>query len=103
VGKLIYRILGISFTLPLTLLARKVLDKAWRTAQGNEPPRNPRAPDARLSDVLAWAGLSGLTLAIGQFAASRAAAAAYHGLTGRYAPGFAPATTEAAGDQPAGD
>jgi hypothetical protein len=94
VGKLIYRVLGISFTVPLTLLTRKVLDKAWRTTQGHEPPRNPRAPDARLSDVLAWAGLSGLTLAIGQFTAARAAAAAYRALTGRHAPGWAPPAVE---------
>jgi heme A synthase len=90
VGKLIYRLLGIAFAIPTTLVFRKVLNAAWRNAQGDDPPRDPKAPDARLADVLAWAGLSALSVAVGQFVASRAAAAAYRGLTGRHAPGWDP-------------
>ena len=94
-GKLIYRVLGIVFAIPISRVLKKALDTAWRTTQGDEPPRDPKAPDARLADVLAWAGLSALALAIGQFVASRGAAAAYRGLTGRYAPGWGPAAPEA--------
>jgi hypothetical protein len=94
VGKLIYRVLGIAFAIPISMVLKKALDTAWRNTQGDEPPRNPKAPDARLTDVLAWAGLSALALAVGQFAASRVAAAAYRGLTGRHAPGWGPAVAE---------
>jgi len=87
---LFYRVLGIAFAIPISMVLRKALDAAWRNTQGDEPPRDPRAPNARLTDVLAWAGLSGLSLAVGQFVASRGAAAAYRGLTGRHAPGWDP-------------
>ena len=87
-GKLFYRVLGIVFAIPISIVMRKALDAAWRSTQGDEPPRDPKAPNARLADVLAWAGLSALSLAVGQFIASRGAAAAYRGLTGRHAPGW---------------
>ena len=87
-GKLFYRVLGIVFAIPISIVMRKALDAAWRSTQGDEPPRDPKAPNARLADVLAWAGLSALSLAVGQFIASRGAAAAYRSLTGRHAPGW---------------
>ena len=87
-GKLFYRVLGIVFAIPISIVMRKALDAAWRSTQGDEPPRDPKAPNARLADVLAWAGLSALSLAVGQFIASRGAAAAYRGLTGHHAPGW---------------
>jgi hypothetical protein len=87
-GKLIYRLLGIAFAIPTSMLMKKALDTAWRNTQGDEPPRDPKSPDTRLSDIVAWAGLSALSLAVGQFVASRGAAVAYRGLTGRPAPGW---------------
>ena len=93
-GKLIYRLLGVAFAIPTSVALRKALDAAWRNAQGDDPPHDPKAPDARLTDVLAWAGLSALSVAVGQFVASRAAAVAYRGLTGRHAPGWDPERTE---------
>ncbi len=95
-GKLIYRVLGIAFAIPISMVMKKALDAAWRSTQGEEPPRDPKAPNARLTDVLAWAGLSALSLAIGQFVASRVAAVAYQGLTGRHAPGWGPGDKESA-------
>jgi len=91
-GKLIYRILGIAFAIPISRVLNKALESGWRNTQGGDPPRDPRAPNARLTDILAWAGLSALSLAIGQFIASRGAAIAYRGLTGRHAPGWEPAS-----------
>jgi hypothetical protein len=90
VGRVFYRVLGIAFAIPISMLMRKGLSAAWRSTQGGEPPRDPRAPNAKFVDVLAWAGLSGLSLAIGQFIASRGAAFTYHALTGRHAPGWDP-------------
>src|SRR4051794_16405729 len=92
-----YRMLGVVFAIPISMAMRKVLEAAWRRTQGDDPPRDPKAPDARLTDVLAWAGLSALSLAVGQFVASRGAAAAYRGLTGRPAPGWDADEADAAG------
>src|SRR5262245_56859480 len=93
-GNLIYRVLGIAFAIPISRVLRKSLEAGWRKTQGGEPPRDPRAPNARLTDILAWAGLSALSLAIGQFLASRGAALAYRGLTGKHAPGWEPANDD---------
>jgi Protein of unknown function (DUF4235) len=93
-SKLIYRVLGIAFAIPIRRVLNKGLESGWRRTQGGDPPRDPRAPNARLADIMAWAGLSALSLAIGQFLASRGAAIAYKGLTGRHAPGWEPANEE---------
>lgn len=87
-GKIIYRILGIAISIPISRTLNKAVESGWRRTQGGDPPRDPRAPNARLTDILAWAGLSALSLAIGQFIASRGAAIAYKSLTGRHAPGW---------------
>jgi len=89
VGKLIYRVLGVALAIPTTILTRKVLTVAWQHAQG-DTVTDPKAPNARLNDVLAWAGLSAVSVAVGQFVASRGAAVVYRALTGRPAPGWAP-------------
>lgn len=89
-GKLMYRALGTAFAVPATITMRKALNSAWRRSKPGNPPHNPKAPDAELSDVLVWAGMSALALAAGQFIASRAAASVYQGLTGRYPPGWGP-------------
>jgi uncharacterized protein DUF4235 len=89
-GKVFYRVLGLLIAIPLRRVLGKGLEAGWRRTQGGEPPRDPRAPNAKLTDILAWAGISALGLAIGQFLASRGAAIAYRGLTGRNAPGWDP-------------
>lgn len=89
-GRLIYRILGVAFAIPIKRVLTRSLETGWQRTQGGDPPRDPRAPNAKLTDILAWAGLSALSLAIGQFLASRGAALAYRGLTGRHAPGWDP-------------
>jgi hypothetical protein len=89
-GKLMYRVLGVAFAIPIRRLLSKGLETGWKKTQGGEPPRDPKAPNAKLADIMAWAGLYALSLAIGQFLASRAAAIAYRGLTGRHAPGWDP-------------
>lgn len=89
-GKLMYRGLGVLFAIPASIAMKKVLNAAWQSSQGGNPPTDPKAPDAEFSDVLAWAGLSALSLAAGRYVASRGAAVTYRALTGRHAPGWAP-------------
>jgi Protein of unknown function (DUF4235) len=90
-GKLMYRALGTAFAVPATITVKKALNTVWRKSKPGNPPRDPKAPDAHLSDVLTWAGVSGLSMAAGQYMASRVAAATHRALTGKRPPGWGPA------------
>jgi Protein of unknown function (DUF4235) len=96
-GKLIHRALGTAFAIPISIVMKKALDAAWQKGQRGDMPHSPKAPEAQLPTVLIYAAMSGLSLGVGQFIASRAAAAAYELLTGRYPPGWAPSQRSGAG------
>jgi hypothetical protein len=88
VSKLAYRVLTAAFAIPIGIVSRRLLDRAWKGTQGGAPPRDPHAPTARFTDVLAWAGLSAIAVTAVRFLSSRSAAKAYRALTGRAAPGY---------------
>lgn len=87
-GKMLYRVLGLAFSIPISMAMKKTLDTAWHKIQEDDPPDDPKDPNADFFDILAWAGLSALSLAVGQYVASRASAKTYATLTGRPAPGY---------------
>lgn len=55
-------------------LAKKALSGGWKAATGKEPPANPADPDVRMAEAVAWAAVSGTTIALARMLASRRAA-----------------------------
>lgn len=59
------------------LAARSIITSVWRRAAGDEPPRNPAAPDIGWSSALAWAALSGVAIGVARTLARRGVAEAW--------------------------
>lgn len=87
-GSLFWKLLGFGFAIPAGIVVRKLLDKAWQSARGDAPPKNPAAPGTDWKDALAWAAASGIGIAVGRLIAARGAAATYQKLTGKLPPGL---------------
>lgn len=68
-------------------VARKVLDRGWRTATGKTPPDNPADPDTQIGEAVAWAVVTGSVVAMARMLAQRRAAGYYQKSTGHLPPG----------------
>jgi len=88
VGRMGWRLTAAAFAVPTGIAARKALDAAWRAARHNDPPRNPAAPGTAWAEALAWAAVSGMSIAAARLIAARGAAAAWKSVTGKLPPGI---------------
>lgn len=87
-GSLFWKVLGLAFAIPAGIAVRKVMEKAWLSARGDAPPKNPAAPGTDWREALGWAAASGVAIAFGRLLAARGAAATYKKLTGKLPPGL---------------
>ena len=75
--------------------ARKALEGSWKVATGKQPPENPADPDVDISEAIAWAIASGVSIGLARMLAQRKAANYYAGRTGRFLPTLRRATRKA--------
>lgn len=59
------------------LATRKIMAEAWEASQDTPPPVNPVADDVTWRDALAWAAISGVTVAMARVVAKRSVARAW--------------------------
>jgi len=91
--KLLYKPFALIAGLIAARIGKSIFDGLWARVDDREPP-DPTAPDASLSKVVGAAALRAATMASVAAAGDRAAAEAFHHLTGVW-PGKAPETREA--------
>lgn len=72
-GGLVWKLLVIALSRPISGALRDLAEKAWARARPGDPPRTPSDPQVRWLDALLWAAMSGLSLTVGQLAAERGA------------------------------
>lgn len=93
-GKIGWKIVALAFAVPTGIAVRKALDTGWKKARhGDEPPKNPAAPDTDWTEALLWAAVSGIAVAAARLLAARGAAATWKSLTGKLPPGIEDATS----------
>ena len=83
-----WKVYGGVAALGATLVARKLVHKAWTVGTGKEPPSNPEDPDIGLTEAIGWAVVSGSVVGIARMLAGRQAAARWRKSTGELPPGF---------------
>ena len=87
-SKVVWKVLAVGSGLVAAQVTKKGLDAGWRKAVGDEPPRNPAAPDTQWREAFAWAAASGTALALTKVLATNGAAKAWQRTTGHLPPGL---------------
>jgi hypothetical protein len=86
-AKILWKGLAVTSGLVAARVTKSVLDKGWRKAVGDDPPRNPAAPGTQWKEAFAWAAASGTALGISKVVATQGAARAWKRTTGSLPPG----------------
>ncbi len=71
------------------LATRSLVQKAWTSRTGEEPPANPGDPSVDWHEALAWSAGLGVGVGVARTLAQRGAATAWTKATGELPPGFA--------------
>jgi hypothetical protein len=86
--KTAWKAVGTGGTILGGFAARKLLTAAWMRTRKTDPPSNPAAPGTSWGEALAWAGASGLVVAIVHLLVQRGAAAGWQKAMGSLPPGL---------------
>jgi hypothetical protein len=85
-GSKVWTVFSLVSALGAAAVMKKVLDKAWTLATGRKPPENPADPDVEISEAVAWAIASGISVGLARMLAQRRAAHYYVRSTGHLPP-----------------
>jgi hypothetical protein len=66
------------------VVSKPVLERTWRLVFRSDPPGNPAHHDVAWREALLWALITGALVGVIRLVAQRAAAGAWHRLTGDY-------------------
>ncbi len=89
VNKAGWRIVTIVIGIPVGILTKKGVERAWAAARPGDPPRKAKDPAARWGDVLGWAALSAVGVAVAELVTTKGAATVWRSLVGAEPPGTA--------------
>ena len=82
----VWSIFSLVSALAAATAVRKGLNTSWKAATGKKPPANPADPDVDFREAIAWAVLSGVSVAVARMLAQRKAASYYARSTGHLPP-----------------
>jgi hypothetical protein len=102
-GKVGWRIVTIAVGIPVGILAKKGVERAWVAVRPGDPPRKARDPNVRWTDALAWAAISGVGVAVAELVTTKGAASVWRSLVGTEPPGTASKDIAAADDDAASE
>ena len=85
-GSKVWSVFSLVSALGAASVARKVLDKGWQASTGRKPPANPADPDVQVGEAIAWAALTGASVALVRMLAQRRAANYYARSAGHLPP-----------------
>ena len=86
VGRAVWRIVTIAIGIPVGILAKKGVERAWLAARPGDPPRKAKDPAARWSDAVGYAALSAAGIAAAQVVTRKSAASVWRSLLGTEPP-----------------
>ena len=72
--------------IPVGIVTKKVVERAWLTVRPDDPPRKPNEADVHWSDAVTWAALSGVGIVLADLITRRSSEVAYRAITGSEPP-----------------
>ncbi len=88
------KVISIVIGIPIGIMTKKAVEKAWVAARPEDPPRKPSQRDVNWGDAIGWAALSGAGVVIADMVTRRSAEAAFRTLTGNEPPPPKPTKAE---------
>jgi hypothetical protein len=85
-SKIAMKGISVVIGIPVGIVTKKVVERAWLTARPDDPPRKPSEPDVRWTDALGWAALSAAGVVIAELVTQTSAKAAFRAITGNEPP-----------------
>jgi hypothetical protein len=85
-AKIGMKVMSIAIGIPVGIVTKKVVERAWLAARPEDPPRKPSEADVRWTDAIGWAALSAAGIVVAELLTRRSAEAAYHAITGSEPP-----------------
>ncbi len=85
-AKIGLKMMSVVIGIPVGIVTKKAVERTWRAARPEDPPRKPSEPEVRWADALGWAALSAVGIVIAELVTRRSAEAAYHAITGSQPP-----------------
>ena len=85
-SKIGIKAISVVIGIPVGIISKKVVDRAWLTARPNDPPRKPSEPDVRWTDALGYAALSAAGIVLAELITQTSARAAFKAITGSEPP-----------------
>jgi hypothetical protein len=93
VGRLGMKIMTIAVGIPVGIVTKKVVERAWLAARPGDPPRKPSEAGVHWKDAIAWAALSSAGVVAADLITRRGAQSAWRAILGTEPP--PPKTTRA--------
>jgi hypothetical protein len=72
--------------IPVSIVTKKLLERAWIAARSDDPPRKPSEDGVWWGDAMAWAALSAAGIVAADLISRRGAEAAFKAITGSTPP-----------------
>lgn len=83
-----WKAVGGAVAILAAMLARNLLQGAWKRARSTDPPANPADPTVDWGEAVTWAALTGAVIGVARMLASRWAAEGWRATVGDYPPGL---------------
>src|SRR5579875_2993169 len=81
-GKLTMKVLTIAIGVPVGIATKRIVEKTWRSARPEDPPRHADDDGVRWGDAIAWAALSGAGMVLAGLLTRKGAESTFRVLTG---------------------
>ena len=85
-SKIAIKGISVVIGIPVGIVTKKAIERAWLAARPDDPPRKPSEPDVRWTDALGWAALSAAGIVLAELITQTSAKAAFRAITGNEPP-----------------
>lgn len=85
-SKIAIKGISVAIGIPVGIVTKKAVERAWLTARPGDPPRKPSEPDVKWTDAVGWALLSAAGIVLAELITQTSAKAAFRAITGNEPP-----------------
>lgn len=85
-AKITMKLITVAVSVPVTMVSKRLVEKAWLAARPDNPPRKAKDADVTFADAVTWGAMSAVGLVAADLIGRRGAEAVYRTLIGTEPP-----------------